>query len=62
MTVTANKSPEPTAVGAFPPSLRYGATSSSAVAVHVAGPAWDLEPARHDGGMLFFPIPYLSCA
>ena len=26
--------------GAFPPSLRYGATSSSAVAVHVADRRW----------------------
>jgi hypothetical protein len=43
--------PEPTAVsssrsfgakadGAFPPSLRYGATGSSAIAVHVASRRW----------------------
>jgi hypothetical protein len=48
-----NKSPEPTAVGAFPPSLPsslrydaascYRATSSSAIAVHVASRRWLLS-------------------
>jgi hypothetical protein len=35
MTMIPNKSPEPTAVGAFRPPLRFGATSRSAVEVRV---------------------------
>jgi len=32
LTLSSKKSPDPTAVGAFPPSLGYGATSRSYVA------------------------------
>jgi hypothetical protein len=35
-----DKSPQPTRNGAFPSSLRFAATSSSAVAVHVASRRW----------------------
>jgi hypothetical protein len=40
LTMPPDKAPESTALGAFPPSLRYGATSRSGVAVRVPIRRW----------------------